>query len=327
MARSELVYSASLSQSMIRTIELAKVERPFHLGICQECRSKALVTDRDSGEIVCSKCGLVIRDLMLDQKPEWRAFTPEEREAKARVGSPTSLKQFDKGLSTTFQPYKDIHGKYLPIKKRHKMMRLRKWNLRARMHSSTERNLSQAMNELTRLTDKLHIPRDVAEHSALIYRKVLDQGLIRGRSIKSIAAASIYTACRLTRTPRSLKEIVEASTRSRKEISRCYRLLQRELNLTMPVDDPAKYISKIASHVRLSQKTQNMAVKLLEEAKKIHADVGKSPAGIAAAALYIASIMNNEKNTQKDLASAAEVTEVTVRNRYKGLLKDLSLII
>jgi transcription initiation factor TFIIB len=279
----------------------------------------------ETGEIACSRCGLVLQDEILDQKPEWRAFTPEETRSKARTGPPTSLRQFDKGLSTTFQPYKDSYGRALPMRERLKMMRLRKWNIRARVHSSAERNLSQAMNELTRLSDKLHIPASVEENAALIYRKALDEGLIRGRSIKSIAAAALYAACRLTRTPRSLKEIAEASTRRRKEISRCYRLLLRELDIKMPFDEPIKYVSKIASFVGLNQKTQSIAIQILQKAKKIKADIGKGPAGIAAAALYIASIMDGKKVTQKLLAKAADVTEVTVRNRYNGLDKSLGL--
>jgi transcription initiation factor TFIIB len=279
----------------------------------------------ETGEIACSRCGLVLQDEILDQKPEWRAFTPEETRSKARTGPPTSLRQFDKGLSTTFQPYKDSYGRALPMRERLKMMRLRKWNIRARVHSSAERNLSQAMNELTRLSDKLHIPASVEENAALIYRKALDEGLIRGRSIKSIAAAALYAACRLTRTPRSLKEIAKASTRRRKEISRCYRLLLYELDIKMPFDEPIKYVSKIASFVGLNQKTQSIAIQILQKAKKIKADIGKGPAGIAAAALYIASIMDGKKVTQKLLAKAADVTEVTVRNRYNGLDKSLGL--
>lgn len=294
-------------------------------GRCPECGGKEFITDPEVGEITCSRCGLVLQEQMLNQKPEWRAFTPEERKAKIRVGSPTSLKQFDKGLSTTFQPYRDTYGKSLPMKERLKMMRLRKWNIRARMHSSAERNLSQAMYELTRLSDKLHIPKNVEENAALIYRKALDKGLIRGRSIKSIAAASLYAACRLTQTPRSLKDIVEASTRNRKEIARCYRLLQRNLEMNMPVDEPIKYVPKIASKARLDQKTQNLAIELLQKAKKMKAVVGKGPAGMAAAALYIAATMNGENITQRELAKAAGVTEVTVRNRYKGLDKILGL--
>ncbi|MCZ2808592.1 MAG: transcription initiation factor IIB [Candidatus Bathyarchaeota archaeon] len=310
---------------MLNTLEMAERQRLLQLGRCPECGSEERVTDGDSGEVVCRNCGLVLRELMLNRNPEWRAFTPEERKTKVRVGSPTSLRKFDKGLSTTFQPYRDARGKTLPMKERLKMRRLRKWQIRSRMHSSAQRNLSQAMTVLTRLSDQLRIPQDVVENAALIYRKALDAGLVRGRSIKSIAAAAIYAACRLTRTPRSLNSVVEASTRDRKEISRCYRLLQRELNITMPIDEPVKYISKIASRVGLEQMTQNLAIDLLQKAKKVNAVVGKGPAGIAAAALYIASIMNGEKVTQKELAKAAGVTEVTVRNRYKGLDESLRL--
>jgi transcription initiation factor TFIIB len=294
-------------------------------GRCPECGGAEFVTDMETGEIACSRCGLVLQEDILDQKPEWRAFTPEETRSKARTGPPTSLKRFDKGLSTTFQPYKDSYGRALPMHERLKMMRLRKWNIRSRVHSSAERNLSQAMNELTRLSDKLHISASVEENAALIYRKALDKGLIRGRSIKSIAAAALYAACRLTRTPRSLKEIAKASTRRKKEISRCYRLLQRELDIKMPFDEPIKYVPKIASFAGLNQKTQSIAIQILQKAKKIKADIGKGPAGIAAAALYIASIMDGKKVTQKLLAKAADVTEVTVRNRYNGLDKSLGL--
>jgi transcription initiation factor TFIIB len=310
---------------MLRTIEITGKPRLLSLGRCPECGSKELVTDLSSGEVACNNCGLVINDMILDQQPEWKAFTLEETRANARVGLPTALHHFDKGLSTTFLPYRDAHGRRLSTKKRLDMMRLRRWDTRARMNSSGQRNLSQAMSALNLLTDNLNIPDDVREKAALIYRRAFNKGLIRGRSIKSFAAASLYAACRLTRIPRSLNTIVDSSSRSRKGIARNYRLLMRELDLTMPIDDPTIYVSKIASQVRLSQKTQNTALTILEKAKKLKADVGKDPAGLAAAALYIAVKTHGEKGTQKQLAKAADVTEVTVRNRYKGLVKDLGL--
>lgn len=306
-----------LSASEIRRRTLFQQER------CPECGGGEFVTDLEVGEVTCRRCGLVLQEETLDQRPEWRAFTPEEKE-KIRAGPPTALSQFDKGLSTTFQPDRDAHGRPLSTMERLSMMRLRRWNVRARLHSSTERNLSQAMNVLSLLADRLHIPESGRESAALIYRKALEKELIRGRSIQGIAAASLYAACRLTRTPRSLKAMVEASTRSRKEIAKYYRLLQRELAIKMPVDDPAKYLSKIASNTALDQKTQSLAMELLQRAKMIKADVGKSPAGMAAAALYMAALIRGEHVTQRQLAGAAEVTEVTVRNRYKGLTRLLA---
>lgn len=290
---------------------------------CPECGNMDFVTDPEAGETICTRCGLVLQEHVLTQMPEWRVFTPDQEEAKIRVGPPSSFKQFNKGLSTTFQPYKDIHGKYLPMKERLRMQRLLKWNVRTRIYSSAERNLSKALSLLTRLTDKLHVPEDVSESAALIYRKALDRGLVRGRSIECIAAASLYAACRVTSTPRSLKEIAETCVRRPKEVSKCYRLLQQNLDMRVPLDDPVKYVSKVASKAELSPRTLGLATQILRKTKAINGSAGKGPAGMAAAALYVAALMNGERVTQKRLAEAASVTEVTIKNRYKGITRSL----
>jgi transcription initiation factor TFIIB len=292
---------------------------------CPDCGGITFIEDHDMGEIVCKTCGLVIDENVLNRGPEWRAFTLEERERKARTGSPASLIKFDKGLSTTFQPYKDGYGKPLSTKDRRKMMRLQKWQIRTRVHSSAHRNLSQAMNKLTLLSDKLHIPKNVEENAAHIYRKAFDRRLVRGRSIESTVAAALYAACRLTRTTRSLKEIVDASSRSRKEISRHYRMLQRELDLKIPLDDPFQYVSKIGSKIAITEQVQQTAIKLLDKAKQKKILSGKDPIGLAASAIYIACKLNFIRKTQKEIAIAAEITEVTIRNRYKSLIKSLNI--
>jgi transcription initiation factor TFIIB len=205
------------------------------------------------------------------------------------------------------------------------MWRLRKWQIRSRVHSSVDRNLAQAMAELDRLSDKLYIPGPVKEKAAVIYRKALEKGLVRGRSIAAIAAAALHAACRNTETPRTLREIAEASLVDKKDVARCYRLLLRELDIQMPIADPLTYISKIAERTGISGDTQGLAIKILRQARVKRAASGKDPMGLAAAALYIACLQNNEKKTQKDIAEAAGVTEVTVRNRYKSLKRQLGL--
>jgi transcription initiation factor TFIIB len=232
---------------------------------------------------------------------------------------------FDKGLSTTFQPFKDAQGHCLSSAKRLKMQRLRRWNYRAQRYTSLHRNLTQAMHAVTLLAEALHIPRAVTDTAAVFYRKTLSLDLVKGRSIKSIAAASLYLACRLSQTPRSLKQVADASPRSRKEIARCYRLLLRELSIHIPVDSPTKYVPEIASKVGLDQQTQNEALALLTHATQQFAVTGKAPKGMAAAALYIASIRTKQKITQRAIAKASGVTEVTIRNRYKQLKHDLKI--
>ena len=293
---------------------------------CPECGSGNLVHDYDTGETVCGDCGLVLYEQMMDKGPEWRAFTQEEKASRSRVGVPTSYSVHDKGLSTAIsQVDRDAFGRKLPLSTRLQMWRLRKWQIRSRVHSSVDRNLAQAMAELDRLSDKAYIPPPIKEKAAVIYRKALDKGLVRGRSIAAIAAAALYAACRACGTPRTLREIAEASLVDKKDVARCYRLLLRELDVHMPIADPLTYVSKIAERTGISGRTQGIAIQILREARKRRASAGKDPMGLAAAALYIACLQNNEKKTQKDIAEAAGVTEVTVRNRYKSLKKQLSL--
>lgn len=293
---------------------------------CSECGSDNLIEDSDMGEVVCGNCGLVVREKILNEGPEWRAFTREEKMGRSRVGSPTSLSVHDKGLSTVIDRVnRDAFGRELPSSTRLQMLRLRKWHIRARIHSSIDRNLAQAMAELDRLTDKIRVPSSVKEQAALTYRKALDKGLVRGRSILAIAAASLYAACRFTQTPRTLKEISEASLVKKKDIARCYRLLLRELEIKMPMADPIRYVPKISSRIGIDEKIQQTAIDLLHKADEKKIIAGKDPTGMAAAAIYISCVMKNTKRTQKEIAEAAGVTEVTVRNRYKGLRKELKL--
>jgi len=293
---------------------------------CPECGGSNLVEDYDMGEIVCGDCGLVIYENVLNEGPEWRAFTRQESEQRRRVGTPTSLSVHDKGLSTVIDRVnRDAFGRKLPSTTRIQMLRLRKWHIRAKVHSSVDRNLAQAMAELDRLTDKIVVPSSVKEQAALIYRKALDKGLVRGRSILAIAAASLYAACRFTQTPRTLKEVTAASMVKKKDVARCYRLLLRDLNIRMPVPDPIRLVPKIASKCNIDEKTQQIAIDILKKAGKQGAIAGKDPMGLASAAIYIACVLEGEKKTQKEIAEVAGVTEVTVRNRYKGLRSVLKL--
>jgi transcription initiation factor TFIIB len=312
---------------MLRDIHMSK--RRTQLAselVCSDCGGSNIIHDNASGEIICGTCGVVITDTVINKGPEWRAFTQTEKESRSRVGVPLSFAVHDKGLTTMIgRVGRDAFGRKIPLKTKLQMLRLRKWQIRSRVHSSVDRNLAQAMAELDRLTDKLHIPPSIKEKAAVIYRKALDKGLVRGRSISAIAAASLYAACRSSQTPRTLRELAAHSPIEKKDIARCYRLLLRELNLRMPIPAATLRVPKIAAKVNVGEKTQQAAVEILREAERLKTTAGKDPMGLAAAALYIACVMNDEKRTQKMIADAAGVTEVTIRNRYKGLKEALDL--
>ena len=294
--------------------------------ICPECGGRNLVNDGESGEVVCCGCGLVISEPTVDTGPEWRAFNMNEHEKRTRVGMPPSLSIHDKGLSTMIGPlYRDASGKTLPQETKFRMLRLKRWQNRFNANSSKERNLKQAMSELDRLKDRLHVPRAIKEQAAAIYRRALRAGIVRGRSISSIMAASLYAAYRVTRTPMTLSEVAGNSLIDKKDVARCYRLLLKELNLRAPVPKAQFRVPKVASKVKLGEETQRRAVEILGEADRLKITGGKDPMGLAAAALYLACRMNGESRTQKDIAEAAGVTEVTIRNRYKELERLLDL--
>ena len=299
---------------------MAKKSRPWREGmICPECGNDVLVYDPRTGEISCPSCGYVVRERGVDRGPEWRNL--DEEEDRSRVGAPLSIMYRDHGLSTVINRInEDASGRRLPKETREKLLRLKKLDATSQVSASEARNLQQAVNILQIYVDKLHLSQSIAERAMLIYRRALKAGLVRGRSIRSIMAAAVYAACRSMRAPRDLRELEKAyPIVKRKTIAQGYRLLLKHLKLKVPVADPARYLNKIASKVGLDQGTVQEALKILQEAHKRGATVGKDPVGIAAAALYMACQETDQTITQKDIARAAGVTEVTVRNRFKGL--------
>ncbi len=293
---------------------------------CPRCGKGHMVTDSSTGEMFCGSCGFVMTERIEELGPEWRAFSKEEHEDRSRAGTPTSLAMHDMGLATIIGPVdKDASGKPLSASMKSTIERLRTWDSRSQVHEPVDRNFRQAFSELDRLKDKLAVGDAVIEKSAYIYRKALDRGLVRGRSISALIAAALYAACRDTETPRTLKDMAGSSNIKKKDVARCYRLLIRELDLKMPVVDPVRCISRIAGKAGLSEKTKRRALEILKRAEEAKISAGKDPMGLAAAALYVACVLNGESKTQKDVAEAAGVTEVTIRNRYKGLKLTLKL--
>jgi transcription initiation factor TFIIB len=293
---------------------------------CPECGSKKLVKDYAKGELICGNCGFVIEENIQDPRPEWRSFDNEQREKRARGGAPIKYMRPNKGLVTEIDQYnRDIRGAKISPKKQAQLYRMRKWHKRASIATSMERNLAIALSELDRIASYLGLPDSVRESAALMYRKCIKAELIRGRLIESVVAAVIYATCRLQGNPRTLDELSKVSGIEKKEIGRAYRFIRRELNLDIPLTDPSQYVPKFTAALKLSGQVQEKAIKLLRKAISLGLISGRGPTGVAAAAVYIASAMCNERRTQKEVADVAGVTEVTIRNRYRELKKELGL--
>jgi transcription initiation factor TFIIB len=288
---------------------------------CPECRGN-VVSDEEHGEMVCEDCGLVVEEDSVDRGPEWRAFDSAERDSKSRVGAPTTQTMHDKGLSTNIDwRDRDAYGNSLGARQRQKMQRLRKWNERFRTRDSKERNLKQALGEIDRMASALGLPENVRETASVIYRRALDEDLLPGRSIEGVATSCVYAAARMAGVPRSLDEIADVSRVEKSEVARTYRYVVRELSLEVKPADPEQYVPRFASSLELSEEATQRARELLQNAKEKGVHSGKSPVGLAAAAVYAASLLTNEKTTQAAVSEVADISEVTIRNRYHELLE------
>jgi transcription initiation factor TFIIB len=288
---------------------------------CPECGGP-LATDTEHGETVCEQCGLVVEEDEIDHGPEWRAFDSAEKDQKSRVGAPTTNMMHDKGLSTNIGwQNKDAYGNSLSSRQREKMQRLRTWNERFRTRDSKERNLKQALGEIDRMASALGLPDSVRETASVIYRRALSEDLLPGRSIEGVSTAALYAAARQAGTPRSLDEIAAVSRVEKDEIARTYRYVVRELKLEIKPADPEQYVPRFASDLDLSDESERRARQLLQNAKEQGVHSGKSPVGLAAAAVYAASLLTNEKVTQSEVSEVANISEVTIRNRYHELLE------
>jgi transcription initiation factor TFIIB len=285
-----------------------------------------VITDPETGELIRKDTGEVISDNTLSREKEWRSFDTIEHENRARTGTPTSLAFHDMGLSTVIgKEATDASGNNIDAGTRMRMNRLRTWDYRSQVQSSTERSLQKAFSILSRLKDRLGLPNHVTEKAAYTYRKAQERGLIRGDTIDSVLAASIYVALRQSEVPRTLDEISEISNVKLKHAARSYRRIITELDIKAPMIDLSKYIVKIANKLGFDEKIKRKALELMGQAQKKNILVGKDPMSMASSILYLVNVAEGHNKTQSEIAKAAGTTEVTVRNRSKELREKLGI--
>jgi transcription initiation factor TFIIB len=292
---------------------------------CPECSSREVELDLTRGETACLGCGLVISENLIDPREEWSEFGLDGK-TSSRVGAPATPLFHDKGLSTAI-PWqnKDYSGKGLPGKTRVQFHRLRKWQQRANVSNGNERNLAAALIELDRISGQLSLGRNAREEAATIYRMSAERGLVRGRSIDAMVAASVYLMNQKLQLARSLENIVEVTRCSRKEISKAHKIIKSSLGVRTSIPEPGLYVSRFCSDLGLPLSVERRTHEVISQAKSKELTHGRSPMGVAAAAIYIASRMENHLRTQREIADISDVTEVTIRNRYKEIVEYLEI--
>jgi len=280
---------------------------------CPTCGGDEFAYNYERGEVVCKVCGTVVLEQLLDLGPEWRASG--EKGKRARTSAP--LTRLVSEALTTVIDWKDVSGKELDTKRKLEVNRLRKLQTRSRFQTPYERNFIQAAQELERLRSAMGIPRPCIEQAMEIYRQALEKGVARGRSVEAMAAAALYTACRMLKTPRPLDEFARYTKTPKEEVARCYRLLLSELNVKVPISDPALYIPRIADQLKLSGEVVKTAIEIIRKARR--ATTGSRPATVAAAAVYLAAHICCSPITYAAVAAAAGTTPAAVRDLVRKM--------
>jgi transcription initiation factor TFIIB len=296
--------------------------------LCSICkRGDKIVTDPESGEIICSNCGMVISDKAEDTShPEQHRFRGGQIDAtRARTGAPTSLASHDMGLATIVgKSDRDSSGTKIDPSIRSTMQRLRTWDFRLKSYSPSDRSLRQAFMLLDTLKDKLGLSDAAVENTAYLYRKAQQRKFSRGRSIPSVICAATYIACRDLGISKTMKDVAVSSNVKLKNIARVYRQLMLELDYKVPNIDPVKCVVRVASKANLTEKTTRTALNIMEQVTENEISAGKDPMGLAASVLYMSCIKTGENISQKDISYMAGVTEVTLRNRFKDIRNQLT---
>lgn len=299
---------------------------------CPECKS-TLVDDMQNGEIICSGCGVVVADQIADFGPETISSNLEDKMKLARATGQTTYSQHDLGITTEISlGTKDFSGKTINHEVANQMHNLRKWQQRIRVSSPRERRLVNVLAKMGETCDGLNLSKNVLETASMIYRNLDGHVDVKGKSVVSITAATIYMACKQCAVIRSLEEICRGMCTAKdvksktKLAARYYRIMVMEMGqFTAPVVTMDKYISKIANMTQTEVRVERLALEIAEKTKDSSISDGKAPNGIAAAYLYVASVLLGQNILQRDVSSVAGVTEVTIRNRCKEILTSYKL--
>jgi transcription initiation factor TFIIB len=309
----------------------------------KDSNNSNIITDPESGEQICSNCGLVLSiEKTNEARPEWRTFnTGQSNNNRIRTGMPASLARHDMGLSTIIgRGDRDYTGNRISTSIKSTIDRLRILNYRTQLYSSTDRSLKTAFAELDTVKDKLTLPDSVIEKTAYIYRKAQERGLVRGRTISAMLAAAIYISCRQAGVGKTLKDIAQGTNVKPKTLSQSYRILLTELDIKTPMLDPMRCIVKVANKMQIDERVTRQGMDIMHTAIRKEASAGKNPMGLAAAVLYISFLnnninnnvhnknneSNNNKRSQTSFAQAAGITDVTLRHSIKDLKNQMLLL-
>lgn len=291
---------------------------------CQRCAKNQIITDVNSGEVFCGYCGMVINS-KLENLGHDSNHIDSQRDTR-RTGASITLSRNDFGLSTIIGSKNiDSKGNAIPSSISPTIKRIRIQDARSQLGKNSDMNFKNAFDCLERIQDKLGVSENVKETAAYIYRKAVEQKITAGRQINSVVAASMYIACRNTKTLRNLRDISDVTNIKRKKISQSYRAIVKQLDLKMPLVNQTDFILKISNTLKISAGTKNLAIEILKKAAELDMMAGRDPVGMASASIYYSNVIRKDGFSQIQIANASGITAVTIRNRFHEIKKKIQI--
>jgi len=276
---------------------------------CPECKSTSFVEYHEGeSSTVCMNCGFVISARMAehccDRKTNIELHKPTSSTRVCREQTKSLIKVKEESISENLAVV------------------LEKWKS-IKVADSTEKNLVLGLQSLAKIAVDLSLSKIALEKACMIYKKAIERGLVKGRSMKTLASATMYMACKKCGIARTIDDIASLSKVSAKEVSRSFKLLARKFAVSVLPTKPSEYVLQISAKLTLGEETVKIANAILNESEKMKLLSGKSPVGIAAAAVYMSTLVAGELKTQREIAEASRVTETTIRNRCRDLKNSL----
>ncbi|GKS62048.1 transcription initiation factor IIB [Candidatus Nitrosocosmicus sp.] len=269
----------------------------------------SIIYDYEKGEKLCKTCGVIVQDRIYDAELNTDFY---KYRSDTNTVLPHSIILNDKGMSTSIADYDATSSKRFSNRKEHNKIEFLNKIVSC---SNKKRNLKIVIDLLNRIKDKLSLTSVCIEEALLHYKKALEKGLIKGRSIKEMIVACVYLVCKKVNIPRTLSEISQIVEADEIFAARCYRLLMRELKITHVQFKPTIFIRKIADEANINERTARESIDLLLAIQNENVFSGKNSLSIAAAILYITCRKHKQKISQARIASAANINIMTLRKR------------
>lgn len=281
---------------------------------CPHCFTEnTIIIDFTSGQVACTNCGCVVEDRIIDETSEWRNFSNENPGSGAsdqnRVGGPIN-------------PYLDEVSLSTKISTKNNKGPLAKYKHRA--FESGNRSILRGMEKIEELAIKLELLMSIVEKSKDVYKTVMDNKKLKGRSLEGIIAAIFYHVCRQNSANRSLSDIVTRLKINKKEFVRCFKSIEPLITSSTDRDNVENTVglsNLFCNKLEIPIKIKSIAADITREVCEKELLAGRNPNTVASACIFYTSLLTDFKIDKKEISKISQISEITITNALNVIIQ------